>query len=300
MAEKIDDKKDSKKVDMGAPDIDQDPNTAPNNTEQNSNAQEEKAPVSSHLKELRDRLIRAVIVVVVLMFASFFFGNDVLDWLLYPLRRAEVMASTPDLVKNIQLVALTAMENISVYFKICLTSALIVAMPYLVYQILAFVTPGLTKKEKRLIFTALPFIVFMFLGGVAFAFFVALPPALAFLYTFNDDIASVLPSISDYVNLVTRMLLVVGLVFETPLIIMILAKFGVVSPDWLAGKRRIWIILAFVISALITPTPDPINQTIIAVPLILLLELGIFLARRVYKKKRTKDGQLIPIEESGK
>ena len=140
----------------------------------------------------------------------------------------------------------------------------------------------------------------MFLGGVAFAFFIALPPALSFLYTFNNDIAAVLPSIADYVNLVTRMLLVVGLVFETPLIIMLLAKFGVVSPEWLSGKRKIWIVLAFVIAAIITPTPDPINQLIIAIPLILLLELGIFLAKRVYKNKRNKDGTLIPVAQSGK
>ncbi len=261
---------------------------------------EKKAPISGHLKELRDRLLRSVIVVGVLVFASFFFGNDVLQLILHPIRRAAEMASTPDMLVEINLYALTALENISVFFKICLTSSLIIAMPYLVYEILAFVTPGLTKKEKRLIFTALPFIVVMFLGGVAFAFFIALPPALAFLYTFNAQYAQVLPSIADYVNLVTRMLLVVGIVFETPLIIMLLAKFGVVSPDWLSGKRKIWIILAFIIAAIITPTPDPINQLIIAIPLILLLELGIFLAKRVYKNKRNKDGTLVPVGQSGK
>ena len=261
---------------------------------------EKKAPISGHLKELRDRLLRSVIVVGVLMFASFFFGNDVLQWLLYPLRRASEMASTMEAPVYINLVALSALENISVFFKICLTSSLIVAMPYLVYQVLAFIVPGLTGKEKRLIFTALPFIVFMFLCGVAFAFFIALPPALAFLYTFNNDIATVLPSIADYVKLVTRMLLVIGFVFETPLIIMLLAKFGVVSPEWLSGKRKIWIVLAFVIAAVITPTPDPINQLIIAIPLILMLELGIILAKRVYKKKRNKDGTLVPVAQSGK
>lgn len=304
MADKIDNEK-IEDIEQTAQGTDQKALSNPSVADANKAAadkekEEKKAPISGHLKELRDRLLRSVIVVGVLVFASFFFGNTVLQWLRYPLDRASQMASTMEQPVWIDLFALSALENISVFFKVCLTSALIIAMPYLVYQILAFVTPGLTSKEKKLIFTALPFIIFMFLGGVAFAFFIALPPALSFLYTFNSDIASVLPSIADYVNLVTRMLLVVGLVFETPLIIMLLAKFGVVSPDWLSGKRKIWIVLAFVIAAIITPTPDPINQLIIAIPLILLLELGIFLAKRVYKKKRNKDGTLVPIAESGK
>ena len=123
------------------------------------------------------------------------------------------------------------------------------------------------------------------MGGVAFAYFIALPPALRFLDQFMSDIASTEWLISDYLNVVTRMLLVIGVVFETPIIIMMLARMGLVSPNWLATKRRWWVVLAFVISALITPTMDPITQSIIAIPLILLLELGIILARLVYKKK---------------
>jgi sec-independent protein translocase protein TatC len=94
-----------------------------------------------------------------------------------------------------------------------------------------------------------------------------------------------MPTIDDYLNIVTRLILVIGLVFETPLIIMALAKLGVVSPQWLAARRKWWVVIAFVISAIVTPTPDPVNQTIVAVPLILLLELGILLARLVYKKR---------------
>ncbi len=248
--------------------------------------QKSAAPISGHLKELRNRLIKCVIVVVILMIASFYFGNDVIELLKYPLKKAASFGTDPELVKVIELQSITAMENLSVFFKVCLVSSLIVAMPYLVYHILAFVTPGLTGKEKRLLFTALPFIVFMFLAGVAFAYFIALPPALNFLYNFNTEVAEVHGRISDYIDLVSRMLLVVGIVFETPIIVMVLAKFGIVSPDWLAKRRKIWIVMAFVLSAIITPTFDPVNQTIIAVPLILLLELGIFLSRIVYKDKR--------------
>jgi sec-independent protein translocase protein TatC len=174
----------------------------------------------------------------------------------------------------------------AVYFQISMLTAVMLAMPFLVFQLMAFVAPGLTSKEKRVVFSILPGIIFMFLGGMAFAYFIALHPALTFLYHFNNTIASAMPSLSTYINFVVRVLLIFGLVFETPLIVMALAKLGVVSPDWLASKRKWWILLAFIIAAVVTPTPDPVNQTIVAVPLILLLELGILLSRLVYKKKR--------------
>ena len=127
----------------------------------------------------------------------------------------------------------------------------------------------------------------MFLGGVCFAYFVALPPALNFLLSWMSDIAKPEIRISDYVNLVTRLIVSVGFVFETPIIIMFLARMGLVTPEWLARRRKLWLILAFVIGALITPTFDPINQTIIALPLIVLLELSIILAKFVYKERNT-------------
>ena len=166
-------------------------------------------------------------------------------------------------------------------------------MPFLVYQFLAFVAPGLTVKEKRVVFTALPVITIMFLLGVAFAYFFVLPPTLNFLYRFNNPIAQPLPSLSTYISLVTRILLTMGLVFETPLIVMALARLGVVSPQWLAARRKWWILIAFIIAAMITPIGDPVSQVILAVPLILLLELGILLARLVYKKKRSPVQQTI-------
>jgi sec-independent protein translocase protein TatC len=159
-------------------------------------------------------------------------------------------------------------------------------MPVLVYEIIAFIAPGLTPKERRMIFTTLPAITFMFLCGVAFAYFIALPPAINFLYHFNADIAEALPKLSNYISIVTRILLILGLVFETPLIIMLLAKMGVVSPQWLAARRKWWILISFIIAAIATPTPDPFNMCIVAIPLVLLLEVGILLARTVYKKKR--------------
>ncbi len=231
-------------------------------------------PFMVHLKELRDRLMWSSIAVVITTAVALIFGNQILLWLKAP---------APD---DIKLVAIDLLENMSVWFKVSLWSGVIAAMPFLVYQLFAYVAPGLTSKEKRMVLSVLPAVTFMFLAGVAFAYFVALPPALNFLLNFNQDVAEVMVRIENYINIVTRLLLVIGLVFETPIIVMGLARLGVVSPQWLAARRRMWIIIAFILAALITPTFDPVNQLIIAIPLILLLELGILLSRLVYKKKR--------------
>ena len=225
-----------------------------------------------HLRELRDRLIRSCIALIVTTGGSLAIGGYLLELLRRP---------AP---KEMGWIGISMLDNMSAWFKVSLMSGVILAMPYLVYQLFAYVAPGMTSKEKRAVLSVLPAITIMFVAGVAFAYFVALPPALGFMYEFGP--AKVTPVITGYISLVTRLILVIGLVFETPIIIAVMARLGIVSPQWLAARRRLWIVVAFVLAALITPTFDPINQCIIAIPLILLLELGILLARMVYKKKR--------------
>lgn len=234
-----------------------------------------RMPIKGHLVELRDRIAKVVIVLVITTVISLVFAQDLIEILMWP-------------AGDIKLQAVRLTENLGQYFKVGLSAGVIIAMPFLVYQLFAFVAPGLTSKEKKNIFQLLPFITILFFCGVAFAFYIALPPALRFLDQFMSDVAENQWLISDYINVVTRMLIVIGVVFETPIIIMLMARMGLVSPTWLATKRRWWIVLAFVISALVTPTMDPITQSIIAIPLILLLELGIILARFVYKKREAK------------
>jgi sec-independent protein translocase protein TatC len=236
-------------------------------------------PIKGHLVELRDRLAKSVIAMVITTAISFIFAKALIQILQIP-------------AKGIEFQSITPTENIAVYFKVALAGGFIIAMPVLVYQAIAFIAPGLTSKEKKTIFQLLPFITILFATGVAFAYFVALPPAMDFLGGFMSDIAPNVWRLAEYISIVTRMILYVGLVFETPLIVMILARMGLVTPQWLANKRKLWFVLAFVISALITPTMDPINQSIIAVPLIILLELSIILSRFVYKKR----GEKIPEE----
>ncbi len=231
-----------------------------------------KMPMMMHLREMRDRLIKSVIAIAIGTAIGFIFGPQVIEILKVP-------------AGNITLQAIEVTEKLSVYFKVSLATGIIITMPFLVYQLLAYVSPALTGKERSYIYRILPAITIMFLGGVAFAYFIALPPALKFLKDFLGPLAETQWRISDYINIVTRLIVAIGLVFETPIIIMFLARMGVVSPQWLARRRKLWVILAFVVAAIITPTFDPINQTIIALPLIILLELSIILSRFVYKKR---------------
>lgn len=229
-------------------------------------------PIRGHLVEVRNRLFKAVAAVIIATIFAFIFAEQIFNILKAP-------------AGNIDLIYIEMIEMLSTYFRVSLTAGIIIAMPYLVYQLFAFASPALTTKEKRYIYWILPGVTVMFLAGIAFAYFIALPPALNFLLTFGADIAAPQIRIGNYINIVTRMLLVIGLVFETPVIVMFLVRMGLVTPKWLAARRKLWFVLAFVIAAIITPTFDPINQTIIALPLVVLLELSIWLAKLVYKKK---------------
>ncbi len=238
-----------------------------------SKAPANKMPITGHLVEMRNRLFKAVAVVIVTTAVAFIFHEQLFDIMLRP---------APEGFKPVRQ---EMMEGLSVFFRVCLTAGIAVAMPFLVYQFFAFVSPALTAKEKRYIYMILPGVTIMFVTGISFAYFVALPPALKMLIEFGSTFAEADISIKDYINIVTRMLLVIGLIFETPVIIMVLARMGLVTPQWLAARRKMWFVLAFVVAAIVTPTFDPINQTIIALPLVILLELSIFLARFVYKKR---------------
>ncbi|MCL2140765.1 MAG: twin-arginine translocase subunit TatC [Dehalococcoidia bacterium] len=237
-----------------------------------SQQEERRATVIEHLKELRKRILYSGASIIVGLIGGMIFAEKII-WLLVDIAPADI-----------EFQAITPLENVQVWFQVGLTSGIIVAMPFLVYQLFAFVGPGLTGKEKRFIFSIIPAITFLFLAGVAFAYFVALPLMMDFLYHFMEDIAPVHPQISSHISLVTRVLLFCGIIFETPLVIMGMAKLGIVSPKWLASRRKWWILLAFVLAAVISPTMDIYSQTVLAVPMILLMELGILLARLVYKK----------------
>lgn len=228
--------------------------------------------VLGHLDELRRRLIRGLIAVAITSAFSFIFYKQIFS----------ILTSRS---QDINLIFIEMTEMMSTIVRVCLVSGIILAMPYLTYQLIMFVSPALTRREKRYVYLILPWIAFMFAGGVAFSYFVLIPRVTDFLLTFGSDIATPQIKIGNYIAIVTRLLLVIGLVFEMPVVTTFLARIGVVKAKWLVERRKTAIVLAFVLAAIITPTMDPINQTFVAVPLIGLYEMSIWLAKLVQRKK---------------
>ena len=233
---------------------------------------ERKLTLLGHFQELRKRLIRSVIAVAIAAMLSFIFY----EWIFYVL----ILPA-----EGIQLVFIEMTEMIGTIMRVCLVCGLILAMPYLTFQAIMFISPALTHKEKRYLYIILPWIALMFLAGVVFGYFILIPPATKFLLTFGSDIATPQIKIGNYIAIITRLLLAIGLVFEMPVVTTFLAKIGIVKAKWLADKRKMAIIIAFILAAIITPTFDPINQSLVAVPLIVLYEMSIWLARLVQPKE---------------
>jgi sec-independent protein translocase protein TatC len=186
---------------------------------------------------------------------------------------------------DMNLVFINVTEMLGTYMKVALYCGIALSLPYLIYQLVMFLAPALKDREKRYLYLSMPLVVVLFAAGVCFAYFIFLPPALKFLLTFGSDIAQPMITVSNYVSVLVRLLLAVGLVFEIPLVITLLAKLGVVSPQKLAKGRKWAVLAAFVLGAIITPTVDPVNQTLIAAPIIVLYELSIWLAKLAYPKK---------------
>lgn len=232
-------------------------------------------PIMGHLRELRDRVIKIVLFVIAGALISFFFINDLIGILL------QLKPTPAPGQPTVQLIALQPTEVFVTYFQVALIFGIILAMPGIIYQLLAFVTPGLTPAERRWIFTALPFVAIFFFGGVMFAYFIVLPSALNFLLFFGDpSIARQVP-IGAFLSFVTTFMLAVGVVFLLPVFIYILARLHIVNTRLLKKARPYVIVGAFIVAAIITPTPDPVNQTIVAVPMLILYEVGIILTRFV-------------------
>jgi sec-independent protein translocase protein TatC len=169
-----------------------------------------------------------------------------------------------------------------VYFRVTLLSGFIITLPFTLIQLYLFFSPGLTKKERQWVLRAVPAATLLFLAGAVFAYFVMLPTAIPFLIEFPGP--EVLPKWKDYVNFVTSLIFWIGISFETPLLMFVLAKLGIIDAKGLAKQWRIAVISIAVIAAVATPTPDPVNMAILMAPLFILYLLGILLAAFAQKK----------------
>ncbi|SVA01698.1 uncharacterized protein METZ01_LOCUS54552 [marine metagenome] len=232
-----------------------------------------------HLAELRRRVFICVVAVLVGSAVSFAFFEQIIDILVEPARDLNLGTSG-------ELIYTEVTELLTTAIKVSFVSGLILASPVLAYQGIMFVAPGLTGREKRYLFGFMPAVVMAFAGGVAFAYYILTPPALHFLLTFGGDVATPLIRVSNIVNLMVRLLFWMGLSFETPLVMYMLAQLGIVSAGSLSRFRRYWVVVAFILAAIITPTVDPVNQALVAGPLLVLYELGVLLARIAGRSRR--------------
>lgn len=217
-----------------------------------------------HLLELRTRVVNAVIAIVVATLV----GSLISEYFL------AVIAGPIGGLSSLQAIRVT--ESFNVFFRIALTLGIVLASPFVIAQLWIFVAAGLRRVERRWFYLLFPFALVLFLTGVAFAYIVMLPVAVPFLTTFMG--IQTLPTLDDYTSFVTSILLWVGVSFEMPLVVFVLAKFKIVSAGLLVRHWRIAIVVISVLSAIITPTPDLINMGLVAAPLMVLYLLSIILA----------------------
>lgn len=237
---------------------------------------EEKLPLTAHLEELRKRLIRILIATGIGFGVCYYFKDPLFTVLTQPL--------VDVLPKNSYMIYTNLPEAFFIYMKIAFFASLLLTSPYTLYQIWLFIAPGLYKKEKIYV---IPFVLsssLLFLGGVLFGYYVALPPAFKFFVSFSTDILKPMFSFREYLSLFLKFLLAFGICFELPVFMFFLAKMGIVNARMLAKQRRYAILIIFIAAAILTPSPDALSQVIMAIPLMLLYEISIVVAKFAKKK----------------
>ncbi len=236
-----------------------------------------------HLEELRKRLIRSVIAIVLGFLVCVAFSEH-----LFSFWAAPVIKLLP---KDSSLVFTGLPDPFFVYLKVDFVTAVFLALPLIMYQIWLFIAPGLLEKERKL---AIPFVfsaTALFFLGAIFAYFIVFPAAFKFFLGYSTPELKPMIAIREYVSLVMLLMLSFGLVFETPIIIVFMGLLGIVDSAFLKKGRRYFVVIAFIIGAILTPTPDVINQSLMAVPMLLFYETGIFILSLI-EKKRAREAKL--------
>jgi sec-independent protein translocase protein TatC len=252
--------------------------TSPQNEEP-----EEGMTLLDHVRELRDRVFKAAIALAIGAAVGLVFSERIIQILLEPYGQRQLLVTSPT----------SSLTNV---FTVSLTVGAILALPFLLYQLLAFIFPGLLPKEKRWILLGLPFGFFLFILGATFAFFVMLPTAVGFLTSIFPTVFKYELTPDEYIPFVAGVMFWMGVAFEMPLLIFILAKANVVNAHVLKKHWRWAVVAVAVIAALVTPTPDPINMSIVMVPLLALYGLSIVLAG-IARRNATTPAMLDPEEK---
>ena len=242
---------------------------------------EDKMPLTSHLEELRKRLVRILIAVGIAFLGCFAFKEEIFRIVAQPLISV--------LPPGSHMVYTGLPEAFFTYIKVSLYAGIFVASPVVLYQVWKFISPGLFPKEKKFV---APFVItstMLFVGGVCFGYFLVLPSAYKFFLEFTTDFLKPMLSMREYLTLTLKLLLAFGIIFEIPVFLFFMTKIGLVTPRKLARMRRYAIVACFIVAAIITPTPDAFTQCMMAIPMIILYEVGIIVSRLASRRKDDAD-----------
>ena len=238
-------------------------------------------PLVAHLKELRDRLLRMILAVLLVFIALFPFSNDIYAFVSQPLRDL--------LPPGASMIATEVASPFLTPFKLTLFTAIFIAVPYVLYQAWAFIAPGMYRNEKRFAFPVLASSVVLFYLGAAFAYFVVFPVIFAFFTSVAPDGIAIMTDINRYLDFVLKLFFAFGVAFEIPIAALIAIWAGITTPDDLAKKRPYIIVGCFIFGMLLTP-PDVISQSLLAIPMWLLFEAGVFAGRLLLRRREAQDG----------
>jgi len=250
-----------------------------------------KLPLTEHLTELRKRILISTAVLFIAFIGIFNYSDELFSILTFPLKSEikfnftnpylHIKEKTP-----VSLVFLAPAEAFWMHMKVSFVSSFIFSLPVIFYQIWKFVSPGLLSNEKKYLIPFLVSSTALFLAGSLFCFVIILPFAMTFLLGYKTGTLTPMISVGSYIDFCLKFILAFGAIFELPLVIVFLAKFGIVSPGSLAKHRKYAMLFSFIAAAILTPTPDAFNQLLMAIPIIILYEIGILLSIIIYRKKK--------------
>jgi sec-independent protein translocase protein TatC len=243
---------------------------------------EQASTLVEHLIELRNRLLYSLIAIAIVFLGLLAFANDIYTFIAEPL-----LTFLPE---NASMIATEVATPFLTPFKLTFFVAFVIALPFVLYQIWAFLAPGLYDNEKSLILPLISSSVLLFYAGIAFAYFIVFPLVFGFFTSMAPDGVTVMTDIASYLNFVLKLFIAFGIVFEIPVAIILLIRSGMVDPESLESKRPYIIVGCFIIGMLLTP-PDVISQLLLALPMWLLYECGVFIGKKMIAPKRIEGSQ---------